>query len=187
LTAPEPKLRVPQPWRRVRSGPSTDYQVIRVHEDQVADPRTGAEHPRVIIESTDWVNIIPLTRDGRVVLIRQFRFGVWANTLEIPGGMTEPGEDPAAAAARELEEETGFKPARVERLGFVHPNPALQNNRAHSFLALDCEQVHQGRQDAGEDIAVELFERSQIPELVRRGEISHALTVAAFYLEGLRQ
>jgi ADP-ribose pyrophosphatase len=160
-----------------------DYGVLRVREDRVADPRSGTEYSRVLLEASDWVNIIPVTPDEQVVLIRQFRFGVWGNTLEIPGGMTEPGEAPGEAAARELEEETGFRAGRVIPLGWVHANPALLNNRVHSFLALDCRQVHEGSQETSEDIAVELRPRGDIPGLILRGDISHSLVVAAFYLE----
>jgi 8-oxo-dGTP pyrophosphatase MutT (NUDIX family) len=172
-------------WKRHRQGEEHDYGILRVREDQVEDPRDGSLHPRVLIDAPDWVNIIPVTPDDQVVLIRQFRFGIWSPTLEIPGGMVEPGEDPAAAGARELEEETGYRPAEVRPLGWVHPNPALQGNRCHSYLALRCERVHDGHPDAGEDIRMELRGRSEIPELIRRGEITHSLVVAAFHLEAL--
>jgi ADP-ribose pyrophosphatase len=175
--------RIPAAWRRIQTGPVVDYGVLRVREDRVADPRTGAEYPRVLLDASDWVNIIPVTPDERVVLIRQFRFGIWSNTLEIPGGMTEPGEDPRDAATRELEEETGFRAEHVVPLGWVHANPALLNNRVHSFLALGCRKVHEGLQETSEDIAVELRPRGDIPGLILGGDISHSLVVAAFYLE----
>jgi 8-oxo-dGTP pyrophosphatase MutT (NUDIX family) len=175
-----------RPWTRLSEGPATDYKILKVREVQVADPRDGSPHPRVLIESPDWVNIIPVTREGQVVLIRQFRFGVWANTLEIPGGMTEPGEAPATSAARELEEETGYRPERVVPLGSCHPNPALQSNRTWSFLAEGCEQVNAGNLDEGEDIAVELVERADIPRLILEGHITHSLVLVAFLLEHLR-
>ncbi|WP_257462604.1 NUDIX hydrolase [Archangium lipolyticum] len=174
-----------KPWPRLRRGLEHDYRVIKVRQDVVADPRTGHEHPRVVIDSTDWVNIIAVTKDEQLVLIRQYRFGIAETTLEIPGGMVEPGEDPAEAAARELEEETGYVPGRVVRLGQVHPNPAIQSNRCHSYLALDCVKAHEGRQDAGEDIAVELHPRSAVPQLILSGAISHSLVVVAFFLEHL--
>jgi 8-oxo-dGTP pyrophosphatase MutT (NUDIX family) len=176
----------PRPWPRLRRGLEHDYQVLKVRQDMVADPRTGHEHPRVRVESPDWVNVIALTAGSELILIRQYRFGIEAGTLEIPGGCVEPGEEPAAAAARELEEETGYVPGRLEPLGFVHPNPALQPNRCHSFLALDCERRHEGRQDAGEDILVELHPRADVPRLVLEGHITHSLVVVAFFLERLR-
>src|SRR4051812_5610502 len=120
---------------RLRQGLEHDYTVLKVREDIYADPRTGDEHPRVFIDTPEWCNIIAVTPEDQLVLIRQYRFGVGASTLEIPGGLVERGEDPAAAAARELEEETGYVAGRVVPLGAVHPNPALQGNRCHSFLA----------------------------------------------------
>jgi ADP-ribose pyrophosphatase len=176
----------PQPWKRLRSGPPLDFRVFKVREEWVADPRNGSEHARVVIDAPDWVNIIPRTKEGRLVLIRQFRFGIWSNTLEIPGGTVEPGEEPIHAAGRELEEETGYRAGQIELLGFVHPNPAIQNNRCYSYLATDCERVHLGRQDTGEDIVAELFEPAEVAHLIRSGEITHALHVAAFHLERLR-
>jgi len=181
----EPKS--PRPWTRLRQGEPWDLKILKVREDAVADPRDGREHPRVILESPDWVNIIPVTRSGELVLIRQFRFGVWSPSLEIPGGMVDPGEEPEAAAIRELDEETGYHPDQVVPLGWVHPNPALQANRCHSFLALGCERIHEGRQEAGEDIVVELRRREEIPGLILNGEISHSLVVAAFFLEEHRR
>jgi 8-oxo-dGTP pyrophosphatase MutT (NUDIX family) len=171
---------------RLRQGLEHDYTVLKVREDIYADPRTGDEHPRVFIDTPEWCNIIAVTPEDQLVLIRQYRFGVGASTLEIPGGLVERGEDPAAAAARELEEETGYVAGRVVPLGSVHPNPALQGNRCHSFLALDCVKHHEGRQDHGEDIAVELHPRAEVPRLILEGQITHSLVVVAFFLERLR-
>lgn len=178
-------MSAPKEWKRVRTGLPADYRIMKVREDTVADPRDGEHHPRVIIESVDWVNIIPVTLTDEVVLIRQFRFGIWANTLEIPGGMVDPGEDPQEAAVRELEEETGFVPARVVPLGMVHPNPAVQTNRCFSFLALGCEKQTSQNQDVGEDIEIVPTKRAEIPRLLREGGITHSLVVCAFALERL--
>jgi ADP-ribose pyrophosphatase len=131
------------------------------------------------------VTVVALTREGQAVLIRQFRVGVEAHTLEVPGGMVEEGEAPAAAAARELEEETGFRPAQLVPLGSVHPNPALQTNRCHSFLALGCEPGGAPQADAGEDIEVVLVPASALQRLVRDGSITHALVVTAIYFAEL--
>src|SRR5277367_1134034 len=111
----------PRPWRRIREGEERDLTILRIREDSFEDPRDASLHPRVILTAPDWVNVVALTDAGEAVLVRQFRFGVEANTLEIPGGMVEPGEEPSAAASRELQEETGFRAREVVPLGFVHP------------------------------------------------------------------
>jgi ADP-ribose pyrophosphatase len=176
-----------KPWTRVRRGDALDFTILRVREDRVRHPVDGSEHPRVIIEAPDWVNIIATTREDELVLVRQFRMGVWAPTLELPGGIVDPGEDPRAAALRELEEETGFRAPGCESLGWIHPNPAIQTNRAHSYLARDCQRVHAGDPDEGEDLEVVLVPRARIPELVAKNEITHSLVIAALYLETLKQ
>ena len=167
-------------WRRAKRGEEHDFTILKVREDQVVDPRTGTTYPRVQIDCPDWVNVLPVTPEGQVVFVRQFRFGIWSDSLELPGGMVDPGEAPATAAARELEEETGFVPGRIEPLGWIHPNPAIQHNRCHTFLARDCVRRHQGRPEASEDVEVELVDRARIPVLLREGKITHALVAVAF-------
>ena len=175
----------PPDWKLVRESQSFDHQIFKLRTLTVADPRNGREYPRVVISAPDWVNVIPVTEDDQVVLIRQFRFGTWKSELEIPGGMLDPGEDAATAAARELDEETGYLPREVRLLGVSRPNPAFIDNRLHSYLALGCKKVHQGRQESTEDIRIELVPRAKIPELIRGGQIDHSLVLVAFLLESL--
>ncbi|MEW5739220.1 MAG: NUDIX hydrolase [Myxococcota bacterium] len=176
----------PPRWTLLGERSTRDFHIFKTRTLDVADPRDGKPYVRTVIEAPDWCNVIPVTRAGDVVLVRQFRFGTWSNHLEIPGGMLDPGEDPATAAARELEEETGFRPARLEALGTSHPNPAVFGNRLHTFLALDCEQAHSGRQDGSEDIRVEIVPRAELRRLVREGQITHALVLAALLFETWR-
>jgi ADP-ribose pyrophosphatase len=180
-----PARREIRPWPRVSSRAVSDHRVIKVRVDTLTNPRDGKTHPRVVIEAPDWVTIIPITVDDEVVLVRQYRFGIADATLEVPGGIVDAGEAPLAAAARELEEETGYVALELVPLGWVHPNPALQDNRSHCFLALGCTQVHQGKLDPTEDIAVERVPRTAIPELISSGQITHSLVVAGFYREQL--
>ena len=135
----------------------------------------------LVMEAPEWVNVVAVTGDGRVLLVRQWRFGVAAPTLEIPGGMVEEG-DPRQAAARELEEETGYRARHWQALGVLHPNPAILANRLHVFLATGLERLGEPQGDGGEEIELETAPLDRIPALIAAGEISHALVVAAFYL-----
>lgn len=176
----------PAPWTVVGERSTRDFRVFRTRTLDVADPRDGSTWVRTVIDAPDWVNVVPVTTEGQVVLVRQFRFGTWSNTLEIPGGMVDPGEAVDVAAARELEEETGFRPTRLEPLGQCHPNPALFANRIHCYLATGCERVHGGRQEGTEDIEVVLASREELRRWVMDGTVTHALVLAALLYEAWR-
>ena len=144
-------------------------------------PTSGEEHDFYCIESAEWVNVVPVTTDGQVVMVRQFRHGSQTLTLEIPGGMIDAGETPAEAALRELLEETSYTAERAIPAGAVNPNPALFGNRVHTFVAPGVEKVAEIRNEGAEETWVELVPVSEIPRLVRAGEIDHALVLAGLY------
>jgi len=169
-------------WERVESHRLADHRVLRVRQDVSRLPRTGEVHEFCVLEMPEWVNIIALTPEDRVVMIRQYRHGTGEIGLEIPGGAVDEDDVyPAEAARRELVEETGYEAEQILPLGKVAPNPALQNNRCHSFLALGARPVRKQRLDEGEDIEVEEIDLGTIPDLIGSGVISHGLVVVAFY------
>jgi 8-oxo-dGTP pyrophosphatase MutT (NUDIX family) len=129
----------------------------------------------------DWINIIPLTTDHQVVMVRQYRHGSREVTLEIPAGFIDPGDTPEEAAARELLEETGYKAEEYMRIGVLSPNPAFFNNRCYTFIARNIEKVCDPMLDQTEDIEVVLFPIVDVPKLVVKGEIAHPMVVTAFY------
>lgn len=178
-----------QPWHRLDSRPDADYGILRVRRDRVRSPRTGTEHDFVVLEVPDWTNIVAVTDEQRVVLIRQYRHGSGRIGLEIPGGVVDADDvSLAAAATRELVEETGYRAREVIAIGRVAPNPAFQNNHCHTFLALGAQAEVGQRLDAGEDIEVEEVPLDRIPGLVADGSIDHGLVVAAFhFVELFRQ
>jgi len=139
------------------------------------------EHDFYIIDTSDWINVIPITADQQVVMVRQYRHGSRLVTLEIPGGMVDLGETPKEAASRELLEETGYQAGEWQKMGVVSPNPAIFTNRCYTFLARNVEKVSEPMPDQTEDIEVALIPIADVPELIRKGEIDHAIVVGAFY------
>lgn len=136
----------------------------------------------LVLHSADWVQIVPVLPDGRILLIRQWRYGSESFQLEFPGGLVDPGESPAAAARRELREETGYQARDWRCLGELDPNPAILDNRLHVFAALGLERVGEIAGDDDEEIELVPVERRAIPELVRRGEMRHGLMLASWWL-----
>lgn len=171
----------PRPWKRIASQCLGSYKVFNLRSDVAQSPRNHRHYEFFVLESAPWVNVIPLTANREIVLIRQFRHGIGEVSLEIPGGLVEDGDSPAAAARRELLEETGYAAADLRPLGSVYPNPAIQNNRCYSYLALDVCQVGSQMQDEREDIEVLTLPVARIPDLIEGGQISHALVLVAFY------
>ena len=170
-----------KPWTIISSHVDKSYRVFNLRHDLACSPRTNQTYDFYVLESPPWVNIIPLTPEYDVVLIRQYRFGIRDITLEIPGGLVEYADSPEEAARRELWEETGYREELLVPLGFIYPNPAIQNNLCYTYLARNVFHVGQRNQDEREDIEVVLRPLSDIPRLIKEGIITHALVIAAFY------
>ncbi len=171
-----------KPWPCIRSQFERSFRVFSIRADTAISPRTGMEHDFYIIESRDWINVIPLTSDHQVVMVRQYRHGSKEVTLEIPGGLLDLGDTPEEAATRELLEETGYQAEEMVKIGMVSPNPAIFNNHCYTFLARNVRKVSNPMPDQAEDIEVVLLPLSKIPELIQIGEINHAIIIAAFHL-----
>jgi ADP-ribose pyrophosphatase len=143
--------------------------------------KSSFAHPFYYLDSCDWVNIVPVTPDLKVVLIRQFRAGLNDIVLETPGGMVE-AEDraPVDAARRELLEETGYGSDDIEAIGRSFPNPAILNNATWFFVAHNARTIASQNPDPGEDIEIEVVDLAHIDGLIDSGQISHALVLNAF-------
>jgi len=166
-------------WRRIASEQGADLILFRSRFDTMEHPTTGQHLRRIVLESVDWVNVVALTRDGRSVMVEQYRFGVGHLTLETPGGMVDAGETSLQAAQRELLEETGYGGGRWSYLGAVEPNPAVHNHLCHHWLAEDIEPVAAPAPGQGEAIAVRLLQPNELPQAVRDGRLRHVLALSA--------
>ena len=109
----------PQRWEILGHRSQLQTRVFEVLGRTFRHPVRRTEREFVVIEAPDWVNVVALTPDQQLVLVRQFRYGIGEFSLEVPGGIVEPGEDPVVAGLRELREETGFAGASARLLGSV--------------------------------------------------------------------
>ena len=160
-------------------------RVLELRSVRYRHPKRGTERDFVVIVPPEWVNVVAVTPDERIVLVRQFRFGIDDFSLEIPGGVVEPGEDPVAAGTRELREETGFRGPRARLLASVHPNPAIQRNRCHLILVEGVECGESLDWDEDEEISVVTAPVAEVLDWARTGRISHSLTLCGlFHFEG---
>lgn len=171
---------MPEKWKLQKSTPLNNYKIFSTKRKSAVSPKDSTTYDFYVMDAPDWVNIIPVTPAGEIVLIKQFRHGTEEITLEIPGGMIDPGESPAGCARRELLEETGFTSTRWEQIGCVRPNPAFMSNSCYTFLASDCERTSEPSFDTTEDIETLLVAPGEIKRYVREGTIDHCIVIAAF-------
>ena len=148
---------MPKKWKNLDSKQIFGNKIFGFREDKVQSPKTNQIHPVWVMDAPNWINIIPITPERKVILIKQYRFGNQKISLEIPGGMIDKGEKPKEAAIRELKEETGFTSKEVIK------KTSNQNL------------------DGMEDIEVLEVDLNDIPKLIQKGKIDHALVVSAFY------
>ena len=172
----------PSRWEKLGTTVVAKTRVLDLLGVRFRHPVRGTEKDFVVMAPSDWCNVLALTPDGRLVLVRQFRFGIDGFSLEIPGGVMEAGEDPVAAGLRELREETGFTGTRARVLGSVHPNPAIQSNRCHFVLVEEAVRSASVEWDPDEEIDVLAWPVADVLAHARVGGITHALVLNALFL-----
>jgi ADP-ribose pyrophosphatase len=171
-------------WKRLGRRELLACPVFRVAERENEGPG-GRVGRFVVLEAPDWATVVPLVvRGGEAffLMVRQYRHGSDEVSVEFPGGVVEPGEDPAVAAARELAEETGYAAASIRPAGSVFPNPAIMSNRYHVFLAEGLTGAGGTDLDEHEVIDSFLVSAREVRESMGTGQYSHALMATALFL-----
>jgi ADP-ribose pyrophosphatase len=171
-----------EPWDEIEEGIPDRRRVFAVRSDVVQSRLSGKRYTVDRLLGPDWVNVVAVTADQQLVLVRQWRFGARAFTLELPAGIMEPGEAPLAAGLRELREETGYAPARPDEarvIGKVMPNPAFMGNSCHTVFVPGVAIAGAQALDPMEEVEVVTMPLAELDERMQRGELATALGMVA--------
>lgn len=166
-------------WRYQRTQEGEDLTLFQARFDWYVNRRNEQRIRATVLDAPDWVNVVALTPEGEVVIVKQYRFGTRSVTSEIPAGIIEEDETSQAAARRELREETGYTSHSWTALGYVEPNPAFFNNKCYMWLARDAHPSHPPQLDVGENIHTVTLDRASLAKEIQEGRLRHSLAIAA--------
>jgi ADP-ribose pyrophosphatase len=173
----------PPAWRVESSETIAQHSAFSVRRDRTRDPRSGVLHAFEIAVSAEGVAVVAVTEEDELLLVRQFRHGTGAVTLELPSGIIDPGEDPLEGGLRELREETGWAGGEARYLGVITVNPAWQSTRVHIVRASGVRRAGEKDLDETEDTRVVCHPFSDVRRLVSDGAVDSAVAIAALALD----
>lgn len=167
------------PWKTLKSEKGEDLIIFNVRYDHVVNPRNQTSMKAIVLESNDSANVVAITKTGKVLMVKQYRFGTQKITIELPGGFIDDKEDSSVAVARELQEETGYSSNDWTYLGRVESNPVFMNSYVHHWLAKGVSYQQLPQLDEGEDIQLMLLSVDEIKQHIKAGAIAHPHTISA--------
>lgn len=171
-------------WEKISSKYAFRNEWVKVRQDKVKLPNGKIIDNFFVFEENNVALIVPVTKEGKFVFVKQYKHALGAVTTEFPAGYLNFNEDPMEAAKRELKEETGFKAGKIEALKLVVNSPTKIQSNINIFLAVDCEQVFDQKknQDDQEDIEIVLADTEQVLNMISKDEIIVTGTISAFFL-----
>ena len=169
-------------WQTLESEYIFKETWFNIRKDKVLKG-SGREMDRYyVFEFTDWVTVLPITTDGKVILVKQYRYALGEFSYEIPGGVMDAHEtDPLETAKRELREETGYAAAEIIKTATISPNPATQSNLMHCYLATGCEPKHMQELDENEEIELVFVTMEELKQLLRENKIIQSLHISSIF------
>ncbi len=174
-------------WETIEKHHVGNFRIFDLYRYKRVHPEKQTTSEFVVLDSPNWINIIPITRSGDIIFVEQYRHGTDDLSWEVPAGLIEKNEPPQIAAERECIEETGYcSESPAELLGFVEPNPAFLGNRCYHFLWKDCELKFQQKLDENELIKVHLVNNKDLNELIKSGVVRHSLVISALFYYNLK-
>ncbi len=169
-------------WEIVSRELIEDLKIFQIEKKRVRSPRTGKAREVHAIRFPDWVLILAITGDEKVVMVRQYRHGIERDCLELPGGLVDPDDvSPALSAKRELLEETGYRADEIMLIGECFPQPAILSNRCFIYLAKNVTEAQPQHLDSGEDIEIVKIPLKEIHAKIQNREIDHGMVLLAFF------
>ena len=170
------------PWKVLYSEYLHQKPFLMVRRDHVQLEKGTEIENYYVFESADFINVIAITIEGQMVLVRQYRHGLHRTDYELCAGYVDAGEtDPMETARRELLEETGYGGGTWEKWDALSPNPAITNNLSHTYLATGVEKLQEPHYEAGEEMTVHIFSPEEVKSLLLKGEIIQALHAAPLW------
>lgn len=160
-------------WEHIKSEAGPSLGLLKTRYDHLKNPRNQKNVRVLVIEGLDAVNVLAFTKDEKIVMVKQLRFGTGDMSVEFPGGLMDEGETQLDGAKRELREETGYTGENWEYLGSVASQPVFMNNYIHHYVVTDAELTHPKELDDEEDIEIIEMTIEETVDMLRNGEFIH--------------
>jgi ADP-ribose pyrophosphatase len=164
-------------WKIVESQYLYQEPWLTIRKDKCQMPNGKIIPAFYVNEYPEWVNALAFTREGKIVMVKQYRHGIGQTSMELPGGVAEEGETMEEAVRREMREETGYEFGNLVYLGKISANPSTTNNFMHMFVATECEKTAEQELDETEELEVHLVTLDELKRMVRENRILQSLHV----------